>query len=123
METGNRRSLPRPQTRPRRALRRPTAQRTPVLSYEYWQRRFGARPLPIFGRPFAGSAGAKRAPVPVCVAPHFQLLFPPDANLGFPAGFLGLRAASLTTRRTGTTFSGSAIGRIESGRFARTRAG
>lgn len=57
-----------------------------VLSYEYWQRRFGAD-RSIFGRPLAG-VPAQNALVPIGVAaPHFELLFPPDANLEVAPNF------------------------------------
>jgi predicted permease len=57
-----------------------------VLSYEFWQRRFGGD-RSIFGRPLAGMP-AQNALVPVGVAaPHFELLFPPDANLEVAPNF------------------------------------
>jgi predicted permease len=57
-----------------------------VLSYEYWQRRFGGD-RSIFGRPLAGTP-APNGLVPVGVAaPHFELLFPPDANLEVAPNF------------------------------------
>jgi predicted permease len=57
-----------------------------ILSYEYWQRRFG-EDRSIFGRPLPG-VPAQNALVPVGVAaPHFELLFPPDANLEVAPNF------------------------------------
>jgi predicted permease len=57
-----------------------------VLSYEYWQRRFGAD-RSIFGRPIAG-VPAPTGLVPVGVAaPHSELLFPPDANVELSPDF------------------------------------
>ena len=51
-----------------------------VLSYEYWQKRFGGDHS-IFGQPLPG-VPAQNGLVPVGVAaPHFELLFPPDSNL------------------------------------------
>src|SRR5277367_5656516 len=51
-----------------------------VLSYEYFQRRFGGD-LSVLGRPM-GVAGPQ-APAPIIVGvlqPHFQLYFPPEAQ-------------------------------------------
>ena len=60
---------------------------TVVLSYEFWRRRFGGDP-PIFGRPLPGLP-AQNALIPVGVAaPHFELLFPADANLDSVRGLL-----------------------------------
>ncbi len=51
-----------------------------ILSYEFWQRRFGGD-RSIFGKPLPG-APLQNALVTVGVAaPHFELLFPPDANI------------------------------------------
>ena len=51
-----------------------------IISYEYWQRRFGGNPA-ILGQSIQ-AAGAGPAPQIVGVlAPGFELLFPPDANL------------------------------------------
>jgi len=57
-----------------------------ILSYEYWQRRFGGD-RSIFGRPLPG-APAQNGLIAVGVtAPHFQLLFPPDANVDLAPDF------------------------------------
>jgi predicted permease len=57
-----------------------------ILSYEFWQRRFGAD-RSIFGRPLPG-VPTQNGLVPVGVAaPHFELLFPPDANLEVAPNF------------------------------------
>lgn len=49
-----------------------------ILSYEFWQRRFGGDPA-ILGRPLPGLA-AQNTPIAVGVAaPRLQLLFPADA--------------------------------------------
>jgi putative ABC transport system permease protein len=50
-----------------------------ILSYEYWQRRYGGSPA-IIGQHL--SSGADRGPEIVGVlAPKFELLFPPSANV------------------------------------------
>jgi predicted permease len=58
----------------------PRVPNSAILSYEFWQRRFGGDPS-ILGRPLPG-VQAQNTPIAVGVAgPHLQLLFPPDANL------------------------------------------
>lgn len=52
-----------------------------IISYEYWQRRFGGNPV-ILGQSIQSAAGGGPSPQIVGVlAPHFELLFPPDAAL------------------------------------------
>jgi putative ABC transport system permease protein len=51
-----------------------------ILSYEYWQRRFGADPS-MFGKPLPGAPVQNRLIAVGVTAPHFELLFPPDVNL------------------------------------------
>jgi putative ABC transport system permease protein len=48
-----------------------------VLSYEYWQRRFGANTA-MLGRAMPGQGGTQVVGI---LAPRFELLFPPDANM------------------------------------------
>lgn len=50
-----------------------------VLSYDYWQRRFGGAPQ-VLGRALPGAAQAGTEIVGV-LAPGFDLLFPADANI------------------------------------------
>lgn len=51
-----------------------------ILSHEYWERRFGGD-ASIFSRPLPGQP-AQNVLIPVGVtAPHFQLLFPAEANV------------------------------------------
>jgi putative ABC transport system permease protein len=51
-----------------------------ILSYEFWQRRFGGD-RSVLGRPLPELPG-QNVTIPVGVAaPHFQLLFPADANV------------------------------------------
>src|SRR5215470_16648350 len=52
-----------------------------ILSYEYFQRRYGGDPS-VLGRTMS-FAGGPQAPTPIIVGvlqPHFQLYFPPDAQ-------------------------------------------
>ena len=52
-----------------------------ILSYAYWQRRFGGDPS-IVGRPMPGAiAGRGGTQIVGVLRPGFELLFPPDANL------------------------------------------
>jgi len=53
------------------------APRAAILSYEYWQRRFGGN-MAMLGRNMPGPNGPLIAGV---LAPRFELLFPPDANV------------------------------------------
>jgi putative ABC transport system permease protein len=50
-----------------------------ILSYEYWQRRFGKDPA-VIGRGMPGARPGGTQIVGV-LAPGFELLFPPDANM------------------------------------------
>ncbi|HET9181486.1 MAG TPA: ABC transporter permease [Candidatus Angelobacter sp.] len=53
-----------------------------ILSYEYFQRRYGGDPS-VIGRPMS-VAGGPQAPRPIIVGvlrPHFQLYFPPEAQV------------------------------------------
>ncbi len=69
---------PAPAAAPQGAPPAPQAPNMAILSYEFWQRRFGGD-ASIFGRPLPGVA-AQATPIAVGVAaPRFQLLFPPDA--------------------------------------------
>ena len=56
----------------------PPVPRVAILSYEYFQRRYGGNTAAL-GHPLV--AGSQRSPVVVGVlAPHFRLYFPPGAN-------------------------------------------
>jgi hypothetical protein len=56
----------------------PPVPRAAILSYEYFQRRYGGNAAAL-GHPVV--AGSQASPVIVGVlAPHFQLYFPPEAN-------------------------------------------
>ena len=50
-----------------------------ILSYEYWQRRFGGD-TSVLGRDLPGTAPGSAQIVGV-LAPGFELFFPPDANI------------------------------------------
>jgi len=57
----------------------PPLPRMAILSYEYWQRRFGGNTA-IIGRPMPG-AGQGGTQIVGVLAPRFELLFSPDANI------------------------------------------
>ena len=74
---------PQPPPPPGAAPNAPIAPRLPgmvILSYEYWQRRFGGNPG-VLGQtvPVAGAGPALQ--IIGVLAPRFELLFPPDANI------------------------------------------
>ena len=96
--------LPQPQLPPV-AGAPPPPQRLPViaiLSYEYFQRRFGGNPA-IIGHPIQVPGGAGPQVVGV-LAPGFELLFPPDADMErTPDVWTAARRASPMTPVSGTT--------------------
>jgi predicted permease len=51
-----------------------------IISYEYWQRRFGGS-AGILGQPIQSTGGGPSPQIVGVLAPHFELLFPPDAAL------------------------------------------
>jgi putative ABC transport system permease protein len=51
-----------------------------ILSYEYWQRRFGGDTA-ILGQSIKPAGGGAGPQIVGVLAPRFELLFPPDANL------------------------------------------
>ena len=51
-----------------------------ILSYEYWQRRFGGD-TSILGQSIKPAGGGAGPQIVGVLAPRFELLFPPDANL------------------------------------------
>jgi predicted permease len=57
----------------------PSLPQMAILSYSYWQRRFGGNP-DIIGRPMPGARQGGTQIVGV-LKPGFELLFPPDANM------------------------------------------
>jgi predicted permease len=51
-----------------------------IISYEYWQRRFGGNPA-VLGQTLKSSGGGVSPQIVGVLAPRFELLFPPDASL------------------------------------------
>jgi predicted permease len=51
-----------------------------IVSYEYWQRRFGGNPG-ILGQSIKAAGGGPSPQIVGVLAPRFELLFPADANL------------------------------------------
>lgn len=58
----------------------PALPRYVILSYEFWQRRFGGD-RSLFGRPMPGAPPQTGLVVVGATAPHFELLFPPDVGI------------------------------------------
>jgi putative ABC transport system permease protein len=86
-----------------------------ILSYEYFQRRFGGDPS-VLGRSMS-IAGGPQAPTPIIVGvlrPHFQLYFPPDAQvLSAPDVWLANRLGYDAAQRMGVSIR--AVGRLRPG--------
>ena len=51
-----------------------------IISYEYWQRRFGGN-TGVLGQSIKSAGGGSSPQIVGVLAPRFELLFPPDANL------------------------------------------
>jgi len=85
-----------------------------LLSNEYFQQRFGGDPS-IIGKPLPVSSTFGPAPVIVGVlAPGFELLFPPQANIEqFPSVWLAARIPYDVANRNNVQWR--AIGRLRSG--------
>ena len=78
-----------PQPAPAQAPNAPPAANAPppprlptiaIISYEYWQRRFGGSTA-VLGKPLQVAGGGPTPQIVGVLAPGFELLFPPDANL------------------------------------------
>src|SRR5262249_36249951 len=83
-----------------------------ILSYEYWQRRFGGRP-DIFGKPMPGARAGANQIVGV-LQPGFELFFPPDANIErLPDIWFALRLNYDNANRNNVSLR--AIGRLKPG--------
>ena len=90
---------------------RPQLPAIAILSYEYWQRRFGGD-RSIFGKPLPGLQG-QIVPVGV-VAPHFELYFRSDANIErAPDIWFASRIAYDNANRMNVSFR--MIGRLKDG--------
>ena len=86
-----------------------------ILSYEYFQRRYGGDPSAI-GRSMS-FAGGPQAPVPIIVgvlAPHFQLYFPPETQIvPAPDIWIANRLGYDADRRNNVSIR--AVGRLRAG--------
>ena len=85
-----------------------------ILSYAYWQRRFGGN-ASIVGHPMPGAIGGQGGTQIVGVLkPGFELLFPPDANMEQrPDVWFANRVAYDNAGRNGVSLR--AIGRLKDG--------
>ena len=85
-----------------------------ILSYEYFQRRYGGDPS-VLGRSM--SAAGPQAPTPIIVGvlqPHFQLYFPPEAQvLSAPDIWIANRLGYNAAQRNGVSIH--AVGRLRPG--------
>ena len=83
-----------------------------ILSYEYWQRRFGGDPS-VLGRDLPGTATGSAQIVGV-LAPGFELLFPPAANIeSSPDHWIATRLAYDSANRNAVSLR--AVGRLKEG--------
>ncbi|HEX5432903.1 MAG TPA: ABC transporter permease, partial [Candidatus Angelobacter sp.] len=86
-----------------------------ILSYEYFQRRYGGDPS-VIGRPMSVAAGPQ-APRPIIVGvlqPHFQLYFPPEAQvLPAPDIWIANRLGYDAAQRNNVSIR--AVGRLRQG--------
>jgi len=82
-----------------------------ILTYEFWQRRYGGDPA-VVGRQV--DLGGGRAQIVGVLAPDFELLFPPRANIErVPDMFMAARINYETANRNNVMFR--VIGRIKPG--------
>ena len=85
-----------------------------ILSYEYFQRRYGGDPA-VLGRSI--SVGGPQAPTPIIVGvlrPHFQLYFPPEAQvLAAPDIWIANRLGYDVAQRNNVAIR--AVGRLRRG--------
>src|SRR5450432_1968139 len=71
---------PQPPGQPAQAAAAPPLPTLVIVSHEFWQRRYGSDPQ-VVGRSINLGAGAGPAQIVGVLAPGFELLFPPGANL------------------------------------------
>jgi putative ABC transport system permease protein len=85
-----------------------------ILSYEYFQRRYGGDPS-VIGR--SASIAGPQAPAPIIIGvlqPHFQLYFPPEAQvLAAPDIWIANRLGYNADQRNGVSIR--AVGRLRPG--------
>jgi len=108
-----------PAPQPRNALNTSNALPPPrlptiaILSYEYWQRRFGGNPA-ILGQSIHSAGGGLTPRIVGVLAPHFELLFPPDAAVErLPDIWIANRLAYDGARRNDVSLR--IIGRLKRG--------
>ncbi len=83
-----------------------------ILSYEYFQRRYGGDPS-VIGHPLANN-GQNNLLIVGVLAPHFQLYFPPSANTdALPDVWTANRLAYDAANRNGVSIH--AVGRLKDG--------
>jgi putative ABC transport system permease protein len=84
-----------------------------ILSYEYWQRRFGGDTA-ILGKSIKPAGGGAGPQIVGVLAPRFELLFPPDANLErLPDFWIAGRLAYDAANRNNVSLQ--VVGRLKSG--------
>jgi putative ABC transport system permease protein len=84
-----------------------------ILSYEYFQRRYGANTA-VLGHPMVAGGGQPSPIIVGVLAPHFRLFFPPDANEEpAPDIWIANRLAYDADKRNG--FSIRPVGRLKPG--------
>jgi len=84
-----------------------------ILSYEYWQRRYGGNP-DVLGRPMLGNASGFNPQIVGVLAPGFELLFRPSAEVERrPDIWIAARLAYNNANRN--TYFLRAIGRLKPG--------
>jgi putative ABC transport system permease protein len=84
-----------------------------ILSYEYWQRRFGGNAA-VLGQSIKPAGGGAGPQIVGVLAPRFELLFPPDANLErLPDFWIASRLAYDAANRNNVSLQ--VVGRLKPG--------